>query len=375
MKKTIFAGLGIFALAFVGVTAALLWDRSSAAARIRQASLASDAPIGMTVQAGGVVGAVDFRAAAKALLPSVVSIDNLRMQRAMFGEPMLVKAGSGSGVVIDAEGYILTNHHVVQGSAELQVKLADGRTIAGKLVGSDPRSDLALVKVEATGLKAAPIGDSKALEQGQWVLAVGSPLGYENTVSVGVVSATGRILKTPSTPLIDAIQTDAAINPGNSGGALATADGKLVGINTAILSQSGGSIGLGFAIPMHRAQQVVDDILKFGRARYGWMGVELADDVLPSPRNRAILQRQLETTAEFPEAGLIVMNIGQNVPAAQAGLKRFDVVLEAEGKKLADWSEFQVVLLSKKPGDKLKLKVWSQGKPRDVTVTLGDEPI
>jgi S1-C subfamily serine protease len=375
MKKTIFAGLGIFALAFVGVTAALQWDRSSAAARIRQASLATDAPIGMPVQAGGAVGAVDFRAAAKALLPSVVSIDNLRMQRAMFGEPMLVKAGSGSGVVIDAEGYILTNHHVVQGSAELQVKLADGRTIAGKLVGSDPRSDLALVKVEATGLKAAPIGDSKGLEQGQWVLAVGSPLGYENTVSVGVVSATGRILKTPSTPLIDAIQTDAAINPGNSGGALATADGKLVGINTAILSQSGGSIGLGFAIPMHRAQQVVDDILKFGRARYGWMGVELADDVLPSPRNRAILQRQLETTAEFPQSGLIIMNIGQGVPAAQAGLKRFDVVMEAEGKKLADWSEFQVVLLSKKPGDMLKLKVWSAGRARDVTVTLGDEPI
>jgi S1-C subfamily serine protease len=148
-----------------------------------------------------------------------------------------------------------------------------------------------------------------------------------------------------------------------------------VGINTAILSQSGGSIGLGFAIPMHRAQQVVDDILKFGRARYGWMGVELADDVLPSPRNRAILQRQLETTAEFPEAGLIIMNIGQGVPAAKAGLKRFDVVLEAEGKKLADWSEFQVVLLSKKPGDKLKLKVWSAGQARDVTVTLGDEPI
>jgi serine protease Do len=380
MNKTLLTGFGIFALAFAGVAAALQWDRHMAARRIDQA--AASAPggvIAMPVQAGGASAApVDFRAASKALLPSVVRIDNIqRVPVGFLGRRMSMQpVGSGSGVVIDAEGYIITNSHVVKGAEEVKVTLAGGSIVTGRIIGSDPKSDLALVQVEAKGLKAAPIGDSKALEPGQWVLAIGSPLGYDNTVSVGVVSATGRVLQTENAPLIDAIQTDAAINPGNSGGALATADGRLVGINTAILSQSGGSIGLGFAIPMSRAQQVVQDFLKFGRARYGFMNVRVVDgSVLQDPRNQAILREEFQIEGEIPSKGVLIDEAGAGGPAAKAGLRRYDVVLAADGKAISTWNDFQVILLNKRPGDVMKLKVWSRGETKNLTVTLGDEPV
>ncbi len=376
-KKAILTGAGVFVLVFVGVMAALQADRLLAQARPTGVMEIPQEVNVIPTQLGGAKPAFDFTQAAKKLSPSVVSVDNYQRGRMLFGDEFIQKASGGSGVIISKDGYILTNNHVVQNATFLKVKLADGRSFPASQVGRDPRSDLALLKITATGLTPAVMGDSSKLEIGQWVVALGSPLGYDQTLSVGVVSSLGRTLPTQGAVLVDTIQTDAAINQGNSGGALATASGELVGINTAIASMDGGSIGIGFAIPVQRAKRVVDDIIRYGKARYGETGLRFGyrDGLLSNSDARQELAQIVGASALPPDRGLIVSRVGPGSAAAQAGLKKLDVVTQADGKKLESAVDIEVLLLNKRPGDKLSLTVWSVGQTRQVTLTLTDSQV
>jgi S1-C subfamily serine protease len=368
--------------AFSAVVAAYktraLWDRPSPPAVLvgnRQAQ-------GVLLPAAS-GGAVDFRATAKTVLPSVVSIDTVVQGRNFRNQQFEQKASSGSGVVISADGYVVTNNHVLEVEnfgRRMRVNgvyatLSDGRVVAATIVGTDPRSDLAVLKVEAKGLQPVAIGDATKLEVGEWVVAVGNPLGYENTVSVGVVSSVNRPLPgNRQAVFIDGIQTDAAINMGNSGGALCNAAGQLVGINTAIASIGGGNIGLGFAIPVNRMNQVVQDILEHGRARYGTMGVTLYQpySLIRNPDARRQLQDMTGAPSEPPRDGVIVDDVVEGGPAEQAGIAPLDVVTRVNGRAVQSLEDFLVVMSPLRPGAKVALRVWSKGKERSVELTLAD---
>ncbi|HLO98440.1 MAG TPA: trypsin-like peptidase domain-containing protein, partial [Fimbriimonas sp.] len=286
MKKSGFAIT--LAACFVGVLGALQADKMLTQRRHNDDVFDTSRPVmsrliptaGQTVPSPS----FDFREAAKKAMPSVVSIDRFdKMRGFMDSEAVERETGTGSGVIVSADGIIVTNNHVVAGrrarngaevNPRVQVRLFDGRKIEAKVLGTDPRSDIAVLKVDAKNLTPIETGVSGNLEVGEWVMAVGNPLGFENTVSVGVVSSTKRSLPVGDQGLVDGIQTDAAINPGNSGGALCNAQGQLIGINAAIASQSGGSEGIGFAIPIDRVKRIVNDIVKDGRPKYAGLGVQ-----------------------------------------------------------------------------------------------------
>lgn len=312
----------------------------------------------------------DFRGAARIVMPTVVSVDTLGERETMFRERYIVPMSSGSGVVISSDGYILTNNHVIAGSDLVRVRFISGKSLDAKVIGTDQRSDLAVLKVKASGLIPAELGSSKSLQIGQWVIAVGNPLGYENTVSVGVVSSLNRTLPTDSSILVDAVQTDAAINQGNSGGALANVQGQIVGINTAIASTTGGSVGIGFAIPIDRAKRVVDQILKYGHARYGVMGlrVDSRPGILSNPRAREQLQEM--TNSEPPERGALVQSVSPSSPAGNAGLQPLDVILNVAGVEIKEPIDYYRLMMDREPGQKVPVKVWSKGQVRTVQLTL-----
>ncbi|MCC6404461.1 MAG: trypsin-like peptidase domain-containing protein [Fimbriimonadaceae bacterium] len=326
----------------------------------------------------------DFRGAVKAILPSVVSIDTIEEGTNFFNERIRRKAQSGSGVVTTEDGYIVTNAHVVlletfggekRPADGVNVTLSDGRVVSAKIVGVDTRSDLAVLKVAAKNLVPIAMGDSSGLEVGQWVVAVGNPLGYENTVSVGVVSSINRPLPMGDQAVfIDGIQTDAAINMGNSGGALCDADGRLVGINTAIASIGGGNIGLAFAIPVKRMRTVMEDIIKVGRPVYGTLGVRVYQpySIIRDPRRREQLKELTHSPTEPPENGIILDEIDPAGGAAKAGLAPLDVVTEMDGKPINSIEDFLIVLSPKRPGDTVELTVWSKGKVKKVAAKLED---
>lgn len=368
-------GAALFVVVFAAVVAGLQaerWIRAQSEGRALSQAVAEPA---LAVQAPSALRpSFDFSAAASKLAPSVVSIDNLQQGQNFFGETFVQRAGSGSGVIISRDGFILTNNHVIADSTFLKVRLNNARTYDARVIGRDARSDLALLKIEAAGLTAATFGDSTKLRPGEWILAVGNPLGYDNTLSVGVVSNTGRTLEAGNTILVDAIQTDAAINQGNSGGALATASGELVGINTAIASIGGGSIGIGFAIPIHRARRIVEDFRQFGRARYGSMGLSLdpRDFLLSDPDVRDELRRMTSASSAPPEAGLLIRSVEASGPAARSGVKRWDVLTRLDGKDIRRSRDMQIVMLSKRPGDRVTARVWSAGQFREITLTLGE---
>jgi serine protease Do len=319
--------------------------------------------------------AFDFRSSVKKVLPSVVSVDRIdRVTRGFWDEEsVLAQTGTGSGVIISQRGYILTNNHVVAGAAAVTVRLADGRDLEADVVGTDPRSDLAVLKIDAPNLVPAELGDSSKLEIGEWVIAIGTPLGYANTVSVGIVSSLNRTFATGrDSALVDSIQTDAAINQGNSGGPLANALGQVIGINTAIASQTGGSVGLGFAIPIKRAQRVVDEIVKFGRVRYGQLGAVVFNRPgllsMDGPRQ----QIQEAVGAEPPRSGLIVNRVVGGSPAETAGLGQLDVLLEVDGRALEEPVDLTKALIDKRPGDKVQLKYWTRGAVKTANIVLGE---
>lgn len=318
----------------------------------------------------------DFRAAAKKLGPSVVSVDNYMSNYWSFDESArLERAATGSGVIISSKGYVVTNNHVVERAEAVRVRLNDGRSVQAKVIGTDPRSDIAVLKIEADNLVPAQLGDNSKLEVGEWVIAIGNPLGYDNTVSVGVVSNLNRTLGTNgSSLLVDAIQTDAAINQGNSGGALANSAGQLVGINTAIITNTGGSIGLGFAIPINTVKKVADEIVKFGRVRYGEIGVRLFNQagLLESDEFREFLNERIGSKPPKQSYGLAIRSVFRNSAAEKAGIQPGDVLFELDGKKLVDPIDYVKSLFEKRIGDQVSLKYWSRGSVKTVNITLAD---
>ncbi len=267
----------------------------------------------------------------------------------------------GSGVIVSENGYILTNNHVIQGAEEIKVILIDKREFKGKVIGSDPRTDLAVIKIDATNLPMLKFGESGRLKAGDVVLAVGNPFGLNQTITMGIVSAVGRS-NVGIADYEDFIQTDAAINPGNSGGALVNTDGRLVGINTAIFSTSGGYMGIGFAIPSDMAKNVMESIIKHGRVIRGWLGVSI-QNLTPE------LAKQLGIKEE---KGALVTDVVKGSPAEKAGLKRKDLITEFAGKKVEDPAGLRNMAAGTAPGTTVQIKILRDGKERSLSVTLSE---
>ena len=268
--------------------------------------------------------------------------------------------GQGSGIIVSPDGFILTNNHVVGGADKVEVQMEDGRQYTAKIIGTDPPSDLAVIKIDAKNLPYLTLGDSDKLEVGDWVLAVGNPFGLSHTLTAGIVSAKGR----SGIGLNDYenfIQTDAAINPGNSGGPLVNLDGQVVGINTAIFSRSGGYMGIGFAIPANMAKQVLKQLIENGHVTRGRLGVYIQDLTEDLAKSFGLKNTQ----------GVLISDVIKGSPAAEAGLKRGDIVQELNGKKIDKMVNFRNEVAMTAPGTKVTLTILRNGKTEDVPVTIG----
>jgi serine protease Do len=277
--------------------------------------------------------------------------------------------GLGSGILVTANGYILTNNHVVDKASKLKVTLSDGRDFTAKLVGADPQTDVAVVKIDANDLPVLPFGNSEASRVGDLCFAIGNPFGQDHTVTMGIVSAKGRTLER-GTYIQNFIQTDASINPGNSGGALINADGRLIGMNTMILTGGstmggeGGNVGIGFAVPSNMAKQVMDQIIKSGKVSRGYMGVSLQN-----------MDPALATSLGLKEAkGALVGDVTPGAPGEKAGLKSGDVVTAINGKKVEGSDDLTMNVISHMPGETVTLDIVRDGKPMTVQVTLAQRP-
>jgi len=269
----------------------------------------------------------------------------------------------GSGVIVAPEGYILTSYHVVEGADDIEVVLSDGRQLQARIRGSDPESDLAVLKAEGSNLPAITFAAPEALQVGDVVLAIGNPFGFGSTVTLGIVSALGRN-QLGINRFEDFIQTDAAINPGNSGGALVDAVGHLVGINSTIYSQTGGSMGIGFAIPVSLAKTVLTQIIKDGEVTRGWLGIE----------PQAITRETAEALALSRVDGVLIRGVQQNGPADRAGVLPRDVVLEIGGRPTPDVPQLLARIAELAPGSSAKVSMWRGGKPVELDVTVGRRP-
>ena len=319
-----------------------------------------------------------YRNAAQRAAPAVVSIVASKLNprqpqaddpwfRFFFGDRSpqdQPQRGLGSGVIVSPEGYLITNNHVIDGADEIEVQLADGRQVQAKLVGTDPDSDVAVLKIDLDKLPTVSFANTDQLQVGDAVLAIGNPFGVGQTVTAGIVSALGRNQLGINT-FENFIQTDAAINPGNSGGALVDVNGNLMGINTAIYSRSGGSMGIGFAIPVSTAKQVLDGIVKDGQVTRGWIGVEPQD-----------LNAELAETFNIkPDAvkagGVIITGVLQNGPAAQAGVQPGDVITAVKGKAVGNVSQLLTAVAALKPGTPAPLTVIRGGNQSEIPVTPG----
>jgi serine protease Do len=271
--------------------------------------------------------------------------------------------GLGSGVIITKDGYILTNNHVVDGAEQVKVALQDGREFTAKVIGRDPKSDVAVVKIDAKDLPTIPIADSDKVEVGDVVLAIGNPFGIGQTVTTGIVSATGRA-GAVGLDYEDFIQTDAAINPGNSGGALVDSQGRLIGINTAILSRSGGNQGIGFAIPSNLARDVAQSLVRDGHVTRGYLGV-MIQDVNPALAKEFKLK---------DNTGALVSDVTEKSPAEKAGLKEGDVIIEFNGKKVADSRHLKLEVARTQPGESVPVKVLRDGATKDLQIAVKEMP-
>jgi len=278
-------------------------------------------------------------------------------------QPEHRRSGMGSGVIVTPDGHIITNNHVIDGARELTVTLPDKREFKGKVIGTDPKTDLALIKVEARDLPYVAWGDSSKLQVGEYVLAVGNPFGLNSTVTLGIVSALGRG-RMGITQYEDFIQTDAAINPGNSGGALVNARGELVGINTAIFSQTGGYQGVGFAVPASMAQPVYDSLVKTGKVVRGYLGVGIQEVTQDLAKSFGLKQTQ----------GALVSDVNEDSPAEQAGIKQGDIIIGYQGSSVQDPVALQRSVTRTPIGTKAAVKVARNGNEMDLTVTIGEQP-
>lgn len=339
----------------------------------------------------------DFVKASKMTVPAVVTIKNYQDRSAQrmpdqdmfdffFGNPFggnqqrqqqppkNMPSGLGSGVIISPDGYIISNNHVVAGANKLEVVLSNKKSYIATLVGTDPNTDISLLKIEEKGLPYLNFANSDMVEVGQWVLAVGNPLGLNSTVTAGIVSAKGRsidILSQQSrTPIESFIQTDAAINPGNSGGALVNVNGDLIGINTAIQSKTGYYEGYGFAVPSNLARKIVEDIKKFGLVQRGFLGIgslDLSNDM-------AVADYNTKKKANLKVGdGVYVTETTPNSGAEDAGIRPGDIVTKIDGTNIGSFADLSFAIGSRRPGDKVTVTYTRNGKPNTVTVTLKDQ--
>lgn len=271
-----------------------------------------------------------------------------------------VPRGVGSGFFISADGYLLTNHHVIEGANEIFVTLTDGQEFKATVVGSDERTDVALLKIDADKMATLPIGSAQDLKKGQWVLAIGSPFGFDSTVTAGIVSAIGR----ETGDFLPFIQTDVAVNPGNSGGPLLDLNGEVVGINAQIVSRSGGFMGISLAIPIDEAMEVAEQLRASGRVTRGLIGVQIGE-----------VSKDVAEASGLPDqAGAMVSRVSPDGPAEKAGIEPGDIVLEFNGRKIDKWSDLPRVVGSTAPGTKADIKVWRKGKPVTLSITVGEVP-
>jgi serine protease Do len=285
-----------------------------------------------------------------------------QMPQDMRQHRMPRQEGVGSGIIATADGYILTNNHVVEHADTIKVSLTDGREFDGKVIGRDPKTDVAVIKVEAKGLPAIPFADSDSIEVGDIVLAVGHPFGIGQTVTTGIISAKGRA--TMGLDYEDFIQTDAAINPGNSGGALVDVEGRLIGMNTAILSRNGGNQGIGFAVPTNLARWVMESLVNHGRVERGFLGVNIQD-----------LTPTLAKQFKIDQAkGALVSGVSPDSPADKAGVKSGDVITDFNGKAVLDSRHLKLQVGSTVPGVAVPMSVMRDGKSLSLTVTVKELP-
>jgi serine protease DegQ len=320
-----------------------------------------------------------FAEAAKRAMPSVVNIytsKEVRQRNPLLDDPVLRRffpglsegephraTSLGSGVIVSSEGYVLTNNHVIEGADDIQLVLADGRRLRATVRGNDPESDLAVLKADGKDLPAITLGKLDNVQVGDSVLALGNPFGFGNTVTHGIVSALGRN-HLGINRFEDFIQTDAAVNPGNSGGALVDSAGNLIGVNSAIFSQSGGSQGIGFAIPVSLARNVLEQIIRDGEVTRGWLGIE-PQELTPEVAVAFALQ---------DVDGVLIRGVLKNGPADRAGLQVRDVVLEIDGKPTRDGQALLSQIASLTPGHQATLRVLRDKKPLDLAVTVGKRP-
>jgi S1-C subfamily serine protease len=313
-----------------------------------------------------------LRTASQRIAPAVVNVDTTGEVATWRG--WLEVGGRGSGVIISANGYVVTNNHVVriqrQIARDIFVTLQDGRRFRATVLGTDAQNDIALLKIDGKNLPTAQLGDSDRVQVGDWVIAVGNPFGLGTTVTAGIISALNRSLEGQGAPS-GFIQTDAAINQGNSGGALADSRGRLIGINTAIYSPVGANVGIGFAIPVNRVKQVIKEILEHGSVGQAWLGISYAD--ISDPQIRRFLQERLPEV-RFPANGMFIDGVMANSPARSAGIQPGDVLVELNGRPLRSIEQMQNYMRTAKPGQKVTLRVWRDGRTFDLTVTLGVRP-
>lgn len=317
-----------------------------------------------------------YREAAKRAMPAVVNIFTTKgarqpktpfmddpLFRRFFGEQEDRQFSLGSGVVVSPEGYILTNNHVIETADEIEIALADGRKAEAKVVGTDPETDLAVVKINLENLPAITLGHVEQAKVGDVVLAIGNPFGVGQTVTMGIISALGRNHLGINT-FENFIQTDAAINPGNSGGALIDANGNLLGINTAIYSRSGGSLGIGFAIPVTTVKTVMDSIISTGQVVRGWIGVE-PQDITPELAESFGLTRK---------SGAIIAGVLKGGPADKAGIRPGDILVAVEGKPISDTTDMLNLIAQLTPGNKAKMTVMRKSQESTIDVLVGKRP-
>jgi len=381
--------------------------------RIQTPTWVAAAALGLALIVGGVTGSVvhssseqatytvasgarnqivfeqGFSPVVKSAAPAVVNISSSRVVRApegnslgpmdesilrrFFGEDFMRQFriprerrehSLGSGVIVSPNGYILTNSHVLTGATNVKVALSDKRELPGKIIGLDPGTDIGVVKIDEDHLSVLPFGDSSKVEVGDIALALGNPFGLGRTVTMGIVSATGRG-GLGIEDYEDFIQTDAAINPGNSGGPLINIRGELIGVNTAILSPSGGSLGIGFAVPSNMVRAVMDQIVKTGKVTRGYMGVSVQD-----------ITQELAAAMKIGQTrGALIGDVDPKGPAAQSGLVSGDVIVEANGKAIEDSRMLRLMVGSMAPGSQLSLRVLHEGQSRNVTVRLEELPV
>jgi serine protease Do len=330
-----------------------------------------------------------FERIAKAVTPAIAAIQSTQMVkqpqsplmdpslRQFFGDSLPQSSipkeerqhGLGSGVIVSSDGYIVTNSHVVAKATDIQVLLSDKRTFKGKIVGADPQTDVAVIKIEATGLPAIPFGDSNQLKVGDTVMAFGNPFGQYFTVTRGIVSALGRS-GMGGDGFENFIQTDAAINPGNSGGALVNVHGQVVGINTAILTgnseqeSEGGSVGIGFAIPSSMVQHVIEALIKTGKVARGYMGITISS-----------LDEDLAKQFKVPDiGGALVQDLAIGGPAEKAGIKDGDVIRKLNGQQIGDSGQFTAMITNLNPGTEVTVDILRDGQPLTIKATLGERP-